>query len=77
MIEIPVLRRNKVPPRTITFEKAPPPKKQQQSLLLPRESREILVAAAQSLPRSKRVTAINRAINEVRKLHPQLFVKEI
>lgn len=62
--------------RTVTFERAPAPLPKV-SRLLPIEGREILVASSQFMPRSQRVTAINKAINEVRKLHPQFFKKEI
>lgn len=45
--------------------------------VLPIEARERLIAASRHLPRSQRVTAINKAIVIVRKNHPQFFQKEI
>lgn len=45
--------------------------------LLPLEAQATLIEAAYHMPRSQRVTAINRAIIEVRKNHPQFFREEI
>ncbi|MDQ5979582.1 MAG: hypothetical protein QG602_2557 [Verrucomicrobiota bacterium] len=62
--------------RTVTFDRVPihrPPV----AKVLPIQAREVLLQAAQFMPRSQRVTAINKAINEVRKNHPQFFKKEI
>ena len=62
--------------RTVTFDKAPV-SRPQVAKVLPIQAREVLLQAAQFMPRSQRVTAINRAINEVRKNHPQFFKKEL
>lgn len=66
----------RVPARTITFEKVPV-SRPQVAKVLPIQARETLQQAAQFMPRSQRVTAINKAINEVRKNHPQFFKKEL
>ena len=62
--------------RAVTFERAPIPRRPI-AKVLPIQAREVLLQAAQFMPRSQRVTAINRAINEVRKNHPQFFKKEL
>lgn len=66
----------RVPARTITFDKVPVVRPTV-AKVLPIQAREVLQQAAQFMPRSQRVTAINRAINEVRKNHPQFFKKEL
>jgi len=70
---------HRLPPgtiRTVTFgEKTlplPPPVK-----ILPLEARTILREASQHQPRSSRVTAINRAILQVRRTFPQYFQEEL
>lgn len=62
--------------RTVTFDRVPV-HRPVVAKVLPIQGREALVAASQYMPRSSRVTAINKAINEVRKNHPQFFKKEI
>jgi hypothetical protein len=63
--------------RAITFDKEAPVKLPKPASLLPIEARDILINASQHMPRSQRVTAINKAINQVRKNHPQFFKEEI
>jgi hypothetical protein len=70
---------HRLPPgtvRTVTFDKVTPqlpaPVK-----LLPLEARTILREASQHQPRSSRVTAINKAILQVRRTFPQYFQEEI
>ena len=62
--------------RTVTFDRTPVARPAV-AKVLPIQAREILIASSQFMPRSQRVTAINRAINEVRKNHPQFFKKEL
>ncbi len=63
--------------RSVTFDKEPPARRPLIAAVLPIEGREILMAAAHHMPRSQRVTAINKAINQVRRNHPQFFREEI
>ena len=72
MISPPIVHRV----RTVTFDRVPI-HRPQVAKVLPIQAREVLQQAAQFMPRSQRVTAINRAINEVRKNHPQFFKKEL
>ncbi len=77
MISIPTLIPRVHRVRTVTFDKAPPARRQAIATVLPIEGRDILTAASQHMPRSQRVTAINKAINQVRRNHPQFFREEI
>jgi hypothetical protein len=61
--------------RRISFD-SPDKARPEAVKILPREAREILQAAARYMPRSQRVTAINKAINQVRRNHPQYFYEE-
>jgi hypothetical protein len=70
---------HRLPPgtiRTVTFSERkpqlPPP-----VCILPAEARAVLRAAAIHEPRSQRVTAINKAILQVRRTFPQYFKEEI
>ncbi len=80
MITIPTLITHRVPRGTvtrITFNQDPPAKLPTPASLLPIEARDILINASQHMPRSQRVTAINKAINQVRRTFPQFFKEEI
>jgi hypothetical protein len=77
MISIPVLIPRVHRVRSVTFDKEPPARRPAIATVLPIEGREILTTAAQHMPRSQRVTAINKAINQVRRNHPQFFREEI
>jgi hypothetical protein len=70
---------HRLPPgtvRTVTFDKATP-QLPAPVCILPPDARAILRAAAIYEPRSSRVTAINRAILQVRRTFPQYFQEEL
>lgn len=69
-------RTHRVKSLTVSFDRPPAPRPQV-AKVLPIQGREALITASQYMPRSSRVTAINKAINEVRKNHPQFFREEI
>jgi hypothetical protein len=61
--------------RRVTFDQTDKPLPEAVKVL-PREARAVLQAASQHMPRSQRVTAINRAIIQVRRTFPQYFYEE-